>query len=36
LCSIALLAEMRLFWQLSFITTISGVVVVVWGLIGVH
>jgi Domain of unknown function (DUF4337) len=36
LCSIALLAEMRLFWQLSFITTTIGVVVVVWGLIGVH
>jgi uncharacterized protein DUF4337 len=36
LCSIALLAEMKLFWQLSFITTILGVAVVVWGLVGVH
>jgi hypothetical protein len=36
LCSIALLAEMKLFWQLSFITTIIGIVVVVWGLVGVH
>jgi len=36
LCSIALLAEMRLFWQLSFITTIIGVVVVLWGMLGVH
>src|SRR5215475_4525942 len=36
LCSIALLAEMRLFWQLSFITTIIGVVVVIWGLVGIH
>jgi hypothetical protein len=36
LCSIALLAEMKLFWQLSFITTIIGVVVMVWGFAGVH
>lgn len=36
LCSIALLAEMKLFWQLSFITTIIGVAVVLWGLIGLH
>jgi hypothetical protein len=36
LCSIALLAEMKLFWQLSFITTILGIVVVIWGLVGVH
>lgn len=36
LCSIALLAEMRLFWQLSFISTIIGVAVVIWGLVGVH
>jgi hypothetical protein len=36
LCSIALLAEIRLFWQLSFITTIIGVAVVLWGLVGIH
>jgi hypothetical protein len=36
LCSIALLAEMRLFWQLSFVTTIIGVVVMFWGMLGVH
>ncbi|HET9837996.1 MAG TPA: DUF4337 family protein [Candidatus Angelobacter sp.] len=36
LCSIALLAEMKLFWQLSFITTIIGIAVVVWGFVGVH
>jgi hypothetical protein len=36
LCSIALLAEMKLFWRLSFITTIIGVVVALWGLIGLH
>ena len=36
LCSIALLAEMKLFWQLSFVTTIIGVAVVVWGMVGVH
>lgn len=36
LCSIALLAEMKLFWQLSFITTIIGTVIMLWGLIGVH
>jgi uncharacterized protein DUF4337 len=36
LCSIALLAGTRLFWQLSFITTIIGVAVVLWGMIGVH
>ena len=36
LCSIALLAEMKLFWQLSFITTIIGVAVVLWGMLGVH
>src|ERR1051326_7553286 len=33
LCSIALLAEMKMFWQLSFITTIIGIVVVVWGMV---
>ena len=36
LCSIALLAEMKLFWQLSFITTAIGIAVVMWGLVGVH
>jgi hypothetical protein len=36
LCSIALLAEMKLFWQLSFITTILGVGVALYGLLGVH
>ena len=36
LCSIALLAEMKMFWQLSFITTIIGVAVVLWGMLGVH
>src|SRR4029077_12995810 len=36
LCSIALLAEMKLFWRLSFITTIIGVAVALWGLIGLH
>lgn len=36
LCSIALLAEMKLFWKLSFITTIIGVCVALWGLLGLH
>jgi hypothetical protein len=36
LCSIALLAEMKLFWKLSFITTIIGVCVALWGFLGVH
>jgi hypothetical protein len=36
LCSIALLAEMKLFWQLSFITTILGVGVALYGFLGVH
>lgn len=36
LCSIALLAEMKLFWQLSFITTILGVGVALFGFLGVH
>lgn len=36
LCSIALLAEMKLFWKLSFITTIIGVVVALWGMLGLH
>jgi hypothetical protein len=33
LCSIALLAEMKLFWKLSFITTAIGVGVALWGLL---
>jgi hypothetical protein len=36
LCSIALLAEMKLFWQLSFITTILGMCVALFGFLGVH
>lgn len=36
LCSIALLAEMKLFWQLSFITTILGIGVALFGFLGVH
>lgn len=31
LCSIALLAENRLFWKISFASTIVGVAVIVWG-----
>jgi hypothetical protein len=31
LCSIALLAEAKLFWKLSFITTVIGVCIVLWG-----
>jgi hypothetical protein len=36
LCSIALLAEVKMFWQLSFVTTIIGVGVILWGMLGVH
>jgi len=36
LCSIALLAEAKLFWQLSFISTILGVGVALFGFLGVH
>jgi hypothetical protein len=36
LCSIALLAEMKLFWKLSFITTLIGVGVALWGWLGLH
>ena len=36
LCSIALLAEAKLFWKLSFITTILGIVVALFGFLGVH
>ena len=31
LCSIALLAENRLFWKLSFMSTVVGVAVMIWG-----
>ena len=33
LCSIALLTENRLYWKLSFISTVVGIGVAVWGLI---
>ncbi len=36
LCSIALLAEAKLFWKLSFISTILGIGVALFGLLGVH
>jgi hypothetical protein len=36
LCSIALLAEMKLFWKLSFISTILGLGIAIWGMVGVH
>lgn len=36
LCSIALLAEMKLFWKLSFITTVIGLAVALWGMLGLH
>jgi hypothetical protein len=36
LCSIALLAEMKLFWKLSFFTTIIGICVALWGMLGLH
>jgi hypothetical protein len=36
LCSIALLAEAKLFWQLSFITTILGIGVALFGFLVVH
>jgi hypothetical protein len=36
LCSIALLAEAKLFWQLSFITTILGIGVALFGFLGLH
>jgi hypothetical protein len=35
LCSIALLAEMKLIWQLSFISTIAGIAVALYGMLGV-
>jgi len=36
LCSIALLAEIKLFWKLSFVTTGIGVAVALWGMFGLH
>ena len=36
LCSIALLAEAKLFWQLSFISSILGVCVALLGFLGLH
>lgn len=36
LCSIALLADMKLFWQSSFISTAIGLGLVLWGLLAVH
>lgn len=36
LCSIALLAEAKLFWQLSFISTILGIGIALFGFLGVH
>jgi len=33
LCSIALLAENRLYWKLSFISTVLGIAMAVWGLL---
>jgi hypothetical protein len=36
LCSIALLADSRLFWKMSFLTTLGGVAVALWGMFGVH
>jgi len=36
LCSIALLAEMKLFWQVSFISTAIGLGLALWGLLALH
>ncbi len=36
LCSIALLAEMKLFWKSSFISTAIGIGLMLWGLLLVH
>lgn len=33
LCSIALLAENNIYWKLSFITTVIGIAVAIWGLL---
>jgi len=31
LCSISLLAETRLYWRLSFITTVTGIAIAIYG-----
>lgn len=36
LCSISLLAGSMLYWRLSFITTVIGVAVVLWGMLALH
>jgi hypothetical protein len=36
LCSVALLAEMKQLWQISLVTTVVGIAVTLWGLLGVH
>lgn len=36
LCSIALLTEMELFWKLSFISTILGLIIGLWSMFGAH
>lgn len=36
LCSIALLAEMKFIWQISFISTALGVGLALWGLLALH
>lgn len=36
LCSIALLAEMKVFWRASFVTTAIGLGVALWGLLGLR
>lgn len=36
LCSVALLAEMKMIWQLSFLSTIAGVAIALYGMFGVH
>jgi Domain of unknown function (DUF4337) len=35
LCSIALLAEMKMIWQLSFISTFAGIAIALYGMFGV-
>lgn len=36
LCSIALLAEMKTIWHLSFISTIAGIAIALYGMFAVH
>ncbi|HKD82930.1 MAG TPA: DUF4337 family protein [Candidatus Angelobacter sp.] len=36
LCSIALLADLKLFWQFSFISTSIGVGLALWGMLALH